>query len=311
MTALGRMTSPAVLGAGPVGRAVVATLSDAGHAPRVVTRSGTIVPGARSVAADLSNPTETAAAIDGASVVFQCAQPAYHRWAEEFPALQSSILDACAQNGAALIATENTYGYGETSGPMTPDLPMRPCSIKGRVRAEMWAELEAAHETGRIQTAAVRASDFFGPGVDGSAFGSRFFDAIRDGKKAEVMLSGDTFHSVTYVDDLARALVAVGGDPTSWGRAWHAPTAPAVTQRELVALAAQAAGTGSTARVVPLWQMRMVGLFMKELKEMVELAYEFTDDHILDSSEFEHRFGIAPTPLNISLAQTIHNDQEH
>lgn len=299
------LATPVVIGAGPVGRAVAAELVARGHEPTVVTRSATPVDGARSVAADVSDPAPAAAAIAGATVVFQCAQPAYHRWPEEFPALQSSILDACEQTGAALIATENTYGYGDVRSPFTPDMPMRPCSEKGRVRAEMWAELEAADASGRVRTAAVRASDFFGPGVEGSVFGSRFFDAVRAGKKVEVMLSGDNLHSVTFVDDLAAALVTVAADPTAWGRAWHAPTAPAISQRELVELAARVAGTDSTARVVPMWQIRLMGLFVKEVKEMVELAYEFEHDHVIDSSEFEQRFDTAPTPLEVSLAATI------
>jgi nucleoside-diphosphate-sugar epimerase len=299
------LTTPVVIGAGPVGRAVVAALVARGHEPTVVTRSATSIDGARSVAADVSDPAQAAAAIAGATVVFQCAQPAYHRWPQEFPALQSSILAACEQAGAALIATENTYGYGDVRSPLTPDMPMQPCSEKGRVRAEMWAELEAADAAGRVRTAAVRASDFFGPAVEGSAFGSRSFDAVRAGKKAEVMLSGETLHSVTFVHDLAEALVIVAADPTAWGRAWHAPTAPAITQRALVELAARVAGTGSTARVVPMWQIRLLGLFVKEVKEMVELAYEFEHDHIIDSGEFEHRFSAEPTPLEVSLAATL------
>lgn len=299
------LAHPVVIGAGPVGRAVAAQLVASGHEPTVITRSATALDGAHTVGADVSDPVQAVDAIAGATVVFQCSQPPYHRWAQEFPVLQRSIIDACEQAGATLIATENTYGYGNVGVPMTSDLPMNPCSVKGRVRADMWAELQAAHTSGRVNTAAVRASDFFGPGVDGSAYGSRFFGAIRAGKKADVMMSADTLHSVTFVDDLAQAHIAVASDPTSWGRAWHAPTAPAVSQRELVELAARIAGTDSTARTMPMWKMKLIGLFVKELKEMVELTYEFDHDHVVDSSDFERRFAITATPLDVSLATTI------
>lgn len=299
------LTCPVIIGAGPVGRAVAKRLVAADREPVIITRSATPVAGARSAAADVSDPAQALRALAGATVVFQCAQPAYHRWEQDFPNLQRSILGACERVGATLIATENTYGYGKADRPLTPDMAMHPCSVKGRVRAEMWTELEAAHLSARVNTAAVRASDFFGPGVDGSAFGSRFFDAVRAGKKVEVMLSAESLHSVTYVDDLAAALIDVGSEPTAWGRAWHAPTAPAVSQARLVQLAAELAGTRSTPREVPMWQLRLLGLFVKELHEMIEMGYEFEHDHILDSSEFETRFGARPTALEVSLAATL------
>ena len=47
---------------------------------------------------------------------------------------------------------------------MTEDLPLRPTTVKGRVRAQMWQDALAAHEAGRIRATEARASDFVGPG---------------------------------------------------------------------------------------------------------------------------------------------------
>ena len=82
-------TTHVILGAGPVGRAVVTALAGRGIEPAVVTRTGTAVPGAISRPADLTDPVQAAAAVAGADVVFQCAQPGYHRWPQEFPGLQA------------------------------------------------------------------------------------------------------------------------------------------------------------------------------------------------------------------------------
>jgi nucleoside-diphosphate-sugar epimerase len=169
----------------------------------------------------------------------------------------------------------------------------------------MWDSLADAHRSGRAQTAAVRASDFFGPGVEGSAFGDSFFDAIVAGKKAELLGDPDAAHSITYVPDLARAMIAVAADPASWGRAWHAPTAPAITQREIVEVAAAAAGTEPIVRVVKPWQLWALGIVVKPVREMIEMRYEFEHDNVVDSTAFEQRFGITPTPLTESLAETV------
>lgn len=299
------MSSPVVLGAGPVGRAVVASLASLGHRPRIITRSGTEVVGADSVIADLYDPVAAKAAVAGADVIFHCAQPHYHRWAEDFPPLQRSILTAAEGTEAVVVAVDNLYGYGQVDGPIHEGLPMNPCSRKGRVRAALGAELAAAHAEGRVRTAAVRASDFFGPHVRDSSYGEQFFGRLIKGAKAEVLGSPEALHSATFVPDIASAMVAVAGRPDTWGRAWHAPTAPAVPQTRLVELAAEAAGTtASFTKVVP-WQLRLAGLFIKGARETVEMLYEFESDFVIDSSAIETELGISPTPLVESLALAV------
>jgi nucleoside-diphosphate-sugar epimerase len=263
------------------------------------------VPGAEIRRHDVTDPDQAEAAVAGATVVFQCAQPPYHRWPQEFPALQRSIMRACEVVGAPLVATENLYGYGPVDVPMTEDLPMRATNRKGSTRARMCEELTEAHRSGRVATASVRASDFFGPGVDGSVYGGRFVPPIVEGGKAQVLGRPDALHSVTYVPDIADALVSVAGDPTSWGRAWHAPTAPAITQAELVALFADAAGTEPRYSKVPATVLRLVGLFNPGARETVEMLYEFEHDFVLDSSAFEEHFGVTATPLVDSVAATV------
>jgi len=296
---------PVVLGAGPVGRALVAGLVDQGTEPTVVTRSGRTLPGARALAADLTNPTEAKRALANATVVFQAAQPAYTRWPEDFPPLQRSIAAGAEAAGATLVAIENLYGYGPHRGPISADLPLVAATRKGAVRAALWRELADAHEAGRFPAAAVRASDFIGPHVEGSAYGERFFGPIVQGGKADVIGDPSTRHSVSYVPDVAAAMIAVAADPGAWGRAWHAPCAPAVTQAELVGLAAQAAGVVPSYRTVRPWMLRLLGRFVPEVGEMVELAYEFTEDLLVDWSDTEQRFGLAPTPLDEAIRTTV------
>jgi nucleoside-diphosphate-sugar epimerase len=294
-----------VLGAGPVGRAIAAELVAAGQRPTVVTRSGTEVPGAEARRADVTDPAALRRALDGADVVYQCAQPEYHRWAEEFPALQAGIVDAVAACGALLVVVENLYGYGDVRGPLTDNLPLRATTKKGAVRARMSLDLVEAHQAGRIRMVAARASDFFGPHVGGSAFGERFVSQVRAGKKVDLLGDPDALHTITYVPDLAAAMVRLANEPDSWGRAWHVPNAPAVSQRELVDLAARAAGTSPGVRRVAKWQLRALGVFVAPMREMVEMAYEFEHDFVVDASEYIARFGDHSTDPATALATTF------
>ncbi|MGB9344407.1 MAG: NAD-dependent epimerase/dehydratase family protein [Ilumatobacteraceae bacterium] len=301
-----RFEHPVVLGAGPVGRAIVDVLVGRGHRPIVVTRSGSDLDGADARRADLADADQARRALAGATVVFSTAQPEYHRWVQEFPALQASIVQAARANDVALMVVENLYGYGPHDSPLTESTPMRPTTRKGRVRAEMWASLQAASERGELQMAVVRASDFIGPGVTGSAFGNRFFDPLHVGKPAQTAGNVDVPHSVTYVPDLAEALVRVAEDDRSWGRAWHAPCAPAVSQRRLAELAAASIGREGTIRRAPTPLLRAIGVFVKPVGEMVEMLYEFDSDFIVDSSAFTEHFGMTATPLEQALSAVMH-----
>ncbi len=297
-----------ILGAGPVGQALVDTLAGQGVRPTVVTRSGAGCQGADAVAADLTDPAAAETALRDAAVVYQCAQPAYHRWPEEFPGLQRSIVAAARQCGVSvLVAVENMYGYGQVSGPIHEGLPLCSSGRKGAVRAAMWNELREAHESGALNVVAARASDFYGPRVTASAFGERFFEPLIAGKKPSVLGDPARLHTVTYVPDLAQAMVQLGTAPDAWGKAWHVPNAPTVSTAELVAVAAAAAATGSTrrARVTPAWQLRVAGRFSPAIRELVELLYEFDEDFVVDDSRFTTRFAGSATSLPDGLRATV------
>jgi nucleoside-diphosphate-sugar epimerase len=294
-----------ILGAGPVGRAIAGHLADThGVTPDVVTRSGTAVPGARPVTADITDGVTLRGLLAGADVVYQCAQPAYHRWPQEFPALQAAVVDAVAATGTLLVPVENMYGYGPVAGPLTEDLPLAATTRKGAVRAAMYRELVEAHRSGRIRMVVARAADFVGPGTQ-SAFGTRLVGQVLAGGKVDVLGDPDALHSVTSVADLAAAMVRLAGEPSAWGRAWHVPNAPAVTQRELVGMAAAAAGTSPSIRVVRRWQLRAIGTVVAPMREMVEMAYEFEHDFVVDHSAYADAFGAHATPLPDVWSATV------
>jgi nucleoside-diphosphate-sugar epimerase len=263
------------------------------------------VPGAISRAADITVPEQATAAVAGADVVFQCAQPGYHRWPQEFPAMQARAVDAAAAAGALLVVAENLYGYGPAAGPLTQDLPLSAGTRKGVVRAQMWRDLASAHRAGRVRVVAARASDFFGPGVDGSAVGARFFGALAKGKAADVLGDPDRLHSYTYVPDFAEALVRLSESPQTWGLAWHVPNSPAITTRQFAGRAAAIAGTTPRLRRLARWQLRLIGTFVPALREMVEMLYEFEQDWVVDSSAYAAALGDHATPLDAALTATI------
>jgi nucleoside-diphosphate-sugar epimerase len=82
------------------------------------------------------------------------------------------------------------------------------------------------------------------------------------GKRAVVAVPPDQPHSFTSVNDAAAALITVAGDERAWGSAWHAPTDPPSTLRQLAARFAEVTGAPPprlTAIPYPaLWTARRV-----------------------------------------------------
>lgn len=294
-----------VIGAGPVSRAIVRALSARGIDAHVLSRSGTQVPGARSESVDALDAERLARAIAGADVVYQASSPAYHRYREDFPPLQESIVRAVQRTDAVLVVVENLYGYGPVSGPMTETLPLVATGRKGRVRAGMWRALQAESDSGRLRVTAGRSSDFFGPFAKDSVVGERFFVPLIAGKRAEVMGNPAALHTYTFVHDFGEALVRLALDERSLGRAWHVPSAPAVSNGRLLEIAADIAGVEPKSTTLTRQKMRLAGLFIPAARELPEMLYEFETDFVVDHSAYEAMFGDHSTDLKDSLAETI------
>ncbi|MDH6135012.1 nucleoside-diphosphate-sugar epimerase [Kitasatospora sp. MAA4] len=301
------MSLHVIVGAGPIGSATARLLADRGDEVRLITRggSGPVHPGIERVKADATDPDTLSRLAARATAIHHCAQPAYHRWPTEFPPLNAGILRAAEATGAVLVTVGNLYLYGQVDGPMTEDLPARPNSVKGRVRADLWAAQLAAHQAGRIRTAEVRGSDYLGAGVV-SSFTVMVLPAVLRGRHALAPADVDAPHSWTYTGDMARTLVAVADDESAWGRPWHAPTPPPRSVRELAGLAATlAAAPAARTRRMPSALLRLAGLFSAEAREIPEVRYQFDRPFVLDSTQAQTAFGLEPTPTEEALRETV------
>jgi nucleoside-diphosphate-sugar epimerase len=189
---------------------------------------------------------------------------------------------------------------------MTEDLPLAATTVKGRTRAAMTAELLAAAEAGRVRLAIGRASDFFGPGVtQGSTLGERVFGNALAGRRADFIGNPDLPHTYSYVPDIAAGLATLGTDPRAAGQVWHLPGPQTVTTRALLDLVAGEVGHQVAVRSLPKLAVRALGLVNPMLRELAEMAYEFDQPFILDTSKYESAFGAAGTPLADAIAATV------
>ncbi len=297
-----------VLGAGPTGRTVVERLTEAGRPVRVANRSGRapVPAGVEVVAADVTDPEAAARACEGATMVFGCVGlPGYDRWPEVWPPLMEGMLHGAESAGATFIFLDNLYMYGPTDGPRTEDMPLTSYGDKPAVRAEITRMWQGAHEAGRVRTAAVRSSDFYGPGVTLALLGDFTVGRMLRGKSAQVFGDPDQLHSFTYMPDVARAMVSVadGGDD-ALGQAWHVPNAPDRTVRQILTAFASELGVDLKIQAPPPWLMTVIGLFNVQLREAKEMLYQWDRPFRVDHSKFAARFWDDPTPFEVGIPVT-------
>jgi nucleoside-diphosphate-sugar epimerase len=295
-----------VVGAGPIGTATAARLAAAGESVTLVSRSGRgAAPGITAVGADASSTARMSELAADAVAIYNCANPAYHRWPTDWPPISNALLSAAQTSGSVLATVSNLYGYGPVSGAMREDLPLAARGPKGRVRAQMFHDARAAHEAGRLRMTEVRGSDYVGPGAQ-SHLGERVVPALLAGKRVSVIGSPDQPHTWTYTHDVARMLVTAAADERAWGRAWHVPSNPPRTQREAIADLADVAGVPMVkVGTVPRLALRALGLVNPMMRELGETYYQFSEPFVMDSSDAETTFEIAPTPWSDVLEHTL------
>lgn len=285
-----------VLGAGPVGTSIARQLAAAGAKVRVVTRSGTVVRGATTVACDASDPIALREETSDAVVIYNAANPSYTRWAKDWPPIARALLTATEESGAVLATVSNLYAYGEVDAPMTEDTPLNATFTNGRVRAQMWRDALAAHAAGRARVVEVRASDYIGDGSESVLKG--IAGALKAGKRPNILGLADQPHSWTSPGDTARTLIAAANDESALGRPWHVPSPAPRTQQRVADDLAELLGapTPVELRSLSLGAMRALQPVVPIMRPLLDVQYQLRAPFVIDDSAARAHFGLEPTP---------------
>jgi nucleoside-diphosphate-sugar epimerase len=296
-----------IVGKGPVGTTTAEVLAGQGHRVRVLSRSG-----GRSTDAvehrqvDAADATALAEAAGGAAALYNAVNPAYTRWAADWPPVAAALLSAAERTGAVLVTMSNLYVYGRPTGPMTPDSPLAATDTKGRVRARMWREALAAHEAGRVRVTEARAADFVGPQVPGAqSHLMRQLPAVRAGRRAWVVGDPDVPRGWSYLPDVAATLATLGTDERALGRAWHVPSTVRSQREALTELGAAAGAPPVRVSGIPWPLLRAVGVVVPFMREVVDVRHQFDQPYVIDARATTATFGLTATPWDEVVAASV------
>lgn len=246
--------------------------------------------------ADLRNPVEVDHAIEGSEIVYVTIGFEYNRkvWKQTWVPFIKSVIDNCEKHKAKLVFFDNVYMYDSNyMDDLKEDTPVGPSSIKGRVRKEV-AELVMKHaESDRLTAMIARSADFLG--TKNSVPVETIYKNLTKGKPADILASADKIHNFTWVPDAAEAVAILGNTPDAYNQIWHLPSInEKLTMKQWVELFAREMGVKPKFRVLPVWMMGLLGLFVPIMREFKEMAYQNDRDYFVNSNKFQKRFGFTP-----------------
>lgn len=302
-----------VIGYGPCGREVVQQLHAQGRAVRVAQRHRPegLPAGVSFVACDVLHLEQLRHAVAGAGQVVLTVGFAYDGkfWEEAWPRTMRNLLAACGEIGARIVFLDNLYMYGPQAVPLVETMPHTRHGRKPGARAaaaQLWQEQDY------VAVAALRAPDFYGPGVTLSHLGANGLAAIAQGRQAAFVFSPEQLHDYAYTPDIGRAIVTLlDADDNAFGQVWHMPCAPTRTSRDILMMGAASAGADLRLRVLPSFVLAAASPFVPFLRNLKEISFQWDRPYLVDASKWRARFWSDVTPFEVGVRATIASFTQH
>jgi nucleoside-diphosphate-sugar epimerase len=293
-------------GTGGAGTAVVDELIARGMRVRATSRRPPAQgsSGVEWVALDATNADDVARACQGAAVVYHCANVPYPEWETKLIPIADAVINAAAGANATLVVTDNLYMYGPSQGPMTETTPHRPAGHKGRLRSRLEERYLAAHAAGTVKLTIGRASDFYGK-LGASAAIALAVDPVLQGRPASWIANLDAARTMSYLPDVGWGLVTLGARVEALGQIWHIPAAEPITGRQFITMVSEVAGQPVRMSVINKPMMMLAGIFNPQIREAIEVYYQFAQPFVMDASKFTRAFGSRITPHDVAINATI------
>ena len=260
--------------------------------------------------ADVNDPAQINLAVEGSDVCYITVGFEYNTriWQQKWPAFIRNAIDACIAHGTKLVFFDNVYAIGKDHvHHITETCPISPSSKKGEVRAIVDRMIMEEVEKGRLEAIIVRAPDFFGPvKKQNSLLMNLVYDNLAKGKVAQWFCNADVVHTMGYSPDLAMGTAILGNTPDAFNQIWNLPVdMDSLNGRAWISLFANEMQKSDKVQVVPVWAIRLMGLFVPVLREMPEMMYQFDRPYLFDCSKFIGRFDFKPTTNKDAVRLTV------
>jgi nucleoside-diphosphate-sugar epimerase len=242
---------------------------------------------------------------EGADVIFYAANIPYVEWSEGLPRVMRNVLDAAKKLQAKVVVVDNIYAYGRSGGQkVTEQTPKRPHTKKGKIRLELERMVLAANQEG-VPTLIVHYPDFYGPNAENTIL-HYTLQAMLANKSARFVGDLGVEREYIFTPDGAKAAVELALREESFGQNWNIPAYDVISGHKLISIIRELTGYKRKVGTVGKGMISFLGLFDKNMREVVEMMYLTEEPVVLSGEKYEQHIGPLPkTPYEEGIRKTL------
>ena len=262
------------------------------------------------LSADLTKKENIFKAVEGSSIVYITIGFPYKTkvWKQNWLPFIQSVIDACLKYNAKLVFFDNVYAIGgDNVNHITEESPISPTSKKGKIRADVDRLIIKNCKDNGLQAIIARSPDFFGGKARANSIMMNLvYDKFIKGKSAQWLCDADKIHSYGYVPELAKGMAMLGNTEDAYNQIWNLPTNPQkIKGKEWIELFAKEMNCKPKYNILPNWILKVLGLFVPVMSELVEMNYQYDRDYYFDSNKFNEYFKYRPISNEIAVKKTV------
>ena len=285
------MAMTAILGAtGPTGFHLAAELRKSGHAVRVVARDrgklARLFPDVQidKHPADVLDEHQTLRAIEGCDLVYDCIglpgeQMHLH------PVTARNIAQALERTKARCVQVSSYWSYYPQVRPAMNE-------THPRIGGPPWIvwRRDAEDILFAAGAAILHLPDFFGPQVHVSTLQNALIEAVQ-GRTVNWLGKPITPREYIYVPDAMRIAADIGRRKEAFGAHWCLPGSGPLSGRRFAAIASDRLGRPVKLRGAGMMTLRLVSLFKKDLRGLLQVAPEYMKPVSYDAGKLTRLIG--------------------
>ncbi len=256
----------------------------------------------KACAGDVFNMEDLLEAAKDVDVIFQAGNIPYSAWEEKLELFMGNILAAAKSQSAKLVVVDNIYAYGRSDGKkVSEDFPKNPHTKKGRIRLRV----EKLIKESGIPFVIAHFPDFYGPNAENTILHYTLKGVAND-KKSSYVGNQEIAREFIFTPDGAKAIVNLALENNAYGQNWNIPGYGVIKGREIIELIRENIDYQKGVSTISKSMIRFLGLFNRDMREVVEMFYLNEEPVVLSGSKYEQYFGELPrTSYREGLKQTI------
>ena len=300
-----------ILGAGgPVGNSLATALANLYKPVRLVSRQPLVANNGQSwFKADLTILEDVIKALEGSEVAYLTIGLPYSTkiWREYWPLVMKNVTTACLRHGVRLVFFDNIYALSPNHlNPITESSPLQPCSKKGDIRAEVVRIMMEAVEKKGMMGLIARSADFLTLEENKGMIKPLLYDRMKKNQRAQWICNARVIHNFSYLPDLGKGTALLGTSPDVMQQVWNLPTDPTpTTGADWIRLMAEEMHASEKYTTISAGMIKLLGLFIPYMRELVEMLYQYDRDYFFDSSKFNSHFNFIPTSPGDAIREML------